>query len=321
MNTKAITEGGVLCGIAVVMALLSYYVPFLLIFYIFVPLPIVVLSKRRGFITSFIASVAASAILFFFIDWPNAVVYAMYLVLVGCSLGFTYHKNYRGVIRMGVAYAAVLITLMGSLFLYQKLSGVVFMDSLMTEIQTAFSQVSHLYESTGLLSGEQLSTLSGGGEAFLATFKMVIPTAFLVAPIFVAWLNILLCDRVLIRMEEEIIPLNPLSAWRLPRSLKVFMMLLVIVVSIFDFMESKPIPEIYLFTITEIINLIFVIMGVSFCFWFFNRKRQKESVGIKVLIVILTLLISPVTYVLSLIGLADSFLRIRDIIGLKDQKK
>lgn len=321
MNTRAITEGGLMCGVAVIMALLCYYMPFFLVFYIFIPLPMVVLSKRQGFITALVASIAASIILFFFIDWMSGVVYAMYLILVGCSLGYTYYKDNNGLVRMLVTYGALLITLMASLYMVQVISGVPFISQLTAEMESAMGQVLNFYENSGLLNAEQFAQITVMSKSLLSTMKMVLPSAFLMTPALVAWLNVLLCDRVLKRLKADFTPLKPLTGWRLPRSLKLFMLLLLILTSVLDIVEQDVVPQIYLFTITQLVDYVFILMGLSFFFWLFNRKREKESTGIKIIIVLVCVIFSPLSYVLSLVGVADSFLHLREIISMKDAYK
>lgn len=65
MKTKAITEGALLCALTVLLSLLCYYVPLMIILYIFIPVPMVVLAKRQDMRTTVVSSLAASAILFF----------------------------------------------------------------------------------------------------------------------------------------------------------------------------------------------------------------------------------------------------------------
>lgn len=318
MKPKAIAEGGLLCAIAVLMACLCTYVPIFVIFYIFIPLPIVVCAQRQGFLTALISSVAASLIVFFLIDWMTALLYAMYFILVGCSLGWTYYKKQKGFIRIGAAYVAILITLIVSLVLLQMTAGVNFVDMLVREMTTIMNDVTKFYESSGLLSAEQFSAFSTAAQGILNNFKLLIPSAFLLAPAIVAWLNILLCDKMLIKLKADIIPFKPLSQWRLPRSLAIFLLFMTVGLSVVELIGKDAVPQIYTYTILEIVEFIYLLMGISFLFWFFNRKYEKEKTGIKILIILVIALISVAASIVSFIGIADIYLHLRELVSMND---
>ena len=83
MKTKAITEGAMLCALAVIIALFSSYVPFLLLLFFLIPVPMVILAEKQGFKVTLIAGLAATLILFMFMDPLTAGGYGIYMIFVG----------------------------------------------------------------------------------------------------------------------------------------------------------------------------------------------------------------------------------------------
>ncbi|MEG1432006.1 YybS family protein [Eubacterium sp.] len=321
MKPKALTEGALLCGLSVILALLCYYVPFMIIFYIFIPVPIVVLCRRHGFGVSMISSAAATLILFLLVDVLSAATFGMYLILVGCGLGYAYFKEKSGFTKMMAAYLSVLITLLGMLVIAQLVTGQNFIEMLSTELTAVGNQVMDTYRSIGLLSGDQLSQMQTILDQMLTSIKMTIPLAFLMMPFFIAWANVVVCDTLLKRLKVPVTAMPSLSQWRVPRSLKTFLLIIVMFLLVVQIGGLTMIPEIYTYTLMQIVYYVYILMGVGFLFWLVNRKRKKESMGLKVLIVAICLLVPFTSYIISMLGVADIYMNVRQLIEMKDGMK
>lgn len=321
MNVRSITEGGLICAIAVILALLCYYVPFMILLYIFIPVPIVVLTKRRGLRPAVIASIAASVLLFCFIDAMSALTYALYLVLVGCTIGWCYYKEKDGFIRLGVGYIAIFISLVISIVVLQKVSGTSLISDLSKEIDTGVQNAINLYQSQGLLSGDQLNTVTSQMNQLVENIKLMIPSAFLIMPFFVSWVNIILSDKILKRTGHSVKPLRPLSHWILPRSLKNFLMIVILFLLAAQIFQFEAIPQIYISTFDALTNFIFGLMGLSFIFWLIFRKRPKQTIGPKILTIVILMFIPFSSMILTLAGVVDVYTGIRYVIILRDEEK
>ena len=321
MKPKALTEGALLCALSVVLALMCYYLPFMIVLYIFIPIPIIVLCRRQGFAVSMISSVAAMFILFFLIDVVSAATFGMYMILVGCGLGYAYYKGKNGFSKMVAGYLSILITLFGMLIIAQVVTGQNFIEMTVTQMTEMSHQVVETYKEIGLLSPEQIGTMEGTLEQFMSSVKMTIPLSFLMAPFFIAWINIIFSDKLLKRLGMSVDPLPPLSAWRVPKSLKNVLVIVVVFLLIKEFGGFKSVPEIYSYTLMQLAYYVYVAMGFSFVFWWMNRKKKKESVGLKVLIVVISILIPFASYLISMLGVADIYINLRLIIQIKDEYK
>lgn len=307
-----------LCALAVVIALFSSYVPFLLLLFFLIPVPMVILAEKQGFKVTLIASLAATLILLMFMDPLTAASYGIYMIFVGCGLGYMYYKRKDGFLKLAVAYCGVFAALILMLVLLQVLTGQNFVAMLTETIDTSSAQVMDVYRSLGAFPEDQLSLLQTAVDQMKETMKMVIPLAFLVAPFFIGWVNVLVSDVILKRMRMPVNPLLPLSRWRLPRSFKNFLILVVIALLVIDLAHIDAIPAVYTYTLMMIIYLLYFLMGISFVFWLINRKRTKESMGFKILIVVLCLLIPYISYIISFVGVADIYIDVRKFIENRD---
>lgn len=307
-----------LCALAVVIALFSSYVPFLAVLYIFIPVPMVILAEKQGLKVTVIASIAATLILLLFMDPVSAALYGAYMIFVGCSLGVIYYKRKSGFLKLAVAYAGSFAAVTFLIILMQVVSGQNLIAMLTQTIDETSSQVMEVYRSVGMFQEDQLSMLQSVVDQMQEMMKLVIPLAFLITPFFIGWANVLIADTVLKRMRKPIRPLPPLSQWRLPRSFKNFLILIVIALLVIDLGHIEAVPIIYTYTLMMLLYLLYFLMGISFIYWLINRKRAKESMGLKVLVIVLCLFIPYLLYIVSFVGVADIYIDVRKFIENRD---
>ena len=322
MKTKAVTDGAMLCALAVIFSLLSYYVPFLMIFYFFIPIPAAVAANKHGIKVAVIAGASATLILVFLMDLMSALSYGMYLLLVGCSLGYAYRKRKSGFVRLGWAYVATLLTVSLSLVLLQLLLGQNFIAEFSAAVDQTIAGIRQMYEAMAsdsstqqMLSAEQLSAVTGMLDNLGRAVKLMVPGSFLMAPFILGWINVVVADKVMARLKLPVEKLPPLSQWRLPKSLATFLILMIVFLLFADLLNWDFIPEIYTFTLTNLCYMVYALAGMGFVFWFINRKRAKESMGFKVLAVAVCFFFSWLSYLLIFLGVADTYVDLRRFIA------
>lgn len=316
MKPRAITEGALITAIAVVLALGCYYIPILYLFYVLVPTPIAVLARRQGVGTAAVSALAAGAITFLFIDPLTAATYMLYFVFVGVSLGWCYANEKNGFTRMVVGYLGAFITVMLSIVIISAVSGINIMTQIGEAIDLSSGQAVEIYRSA--LPADQVGALSESVKTLAAQMKMMMPAVFLILPFFIAWFNVLLSDFILIRTRNRIEPLRPISRWEAPVSLQVFMALMLVVTIVLQLMPANTVPQIYSTTISVLSDMVFTLQGFSFVFWFIFRKRPKESLLVKVIVVFIVMTVPFASLILRFIGIFDMFSGIRKIIAYRD---
>ncbi|MGL6294275.1 DUF2232 domain-containing protein, partial [Eubacterium aggregans] len=100
-----------------------------------------------------------------------------------------------------------------------------------------------------------------------------------------------------------------------------FLLIIVVFLLVVEIGGLTMIPEIYTYTLMQIVYYVYILMGIGFLFWLVNRKRKKESMGIKVLIVAICLLVPFTSYIISMLGVADIYMNVRQLIEMKDGMK
>ena len=317
MKTRGITEGALFCALAVILTIISYYIPFLVILIFFIPVPMVVLGKRQGLKVSIISSLAATILIFLFMDPITALSFGALMFFVGCSLGFAYYKNISSVRKVIVGAVGFAILLIAVVLGYQFIMGVNFTDYIFQTMETSTKEVMNIYETSNMMDASQLTTVKESMDAGIQTMKLVLPSTFLLLPVLFSMVNIVVCDLILKRIGYSIQGFKPLSQWKIPTSLKYFLAIFIIGDFIISIFQITAIPEIYIYTFIVIINMIFLVMGISFIFDFMEYKKVHNK-GLKVLVVFVALLLQSFV---TLLGVADVYLGLRMIFRRETQKK
>lgn len=317
MKTRGITEGAMFCALAVILALASFYVPFLVILIFFIPVPMVVLGKRHGLMVSIIASLAATIIIGLFLGPVNAISFGILLFFVGCSLGYAYHRNVGPIQKIIVGYLGFALVVIAVIISYQFLMGVSFTTFLFQTLEAITQDVLAMYQNTGVMDANQLLLMKESMDAQIITIKMIIPSAILLLPLIFGVVNVISCDAFLKRLGYTVKGIKPLKDWRMPKSLKYFLFVFLMGSFLISIFQVTAIPAIYITNIMSFVYLAYFVMGLSLIFDIMAYKKLTNK-GLKVLVVFLALLFQ---FVVTMIGLADTYMEIRKIFRKESEAK
>ncbi|HEY5556184.1 YybS family protein [Acetobacterium sp.] len=309
MKTRGITEGAMFCALAVILALASFYVPFLVILIFFIPVPMVVLGQRQGLKVSVIASIAATIIIGLFLGPVNAIPFGVLLFFVGCSLGYAYHRNVGPIQKIIVGYLGFALVVTAVIISYQFLVGVDFITFILQTFEVSTQQALALYQNAGVMDASQLLLAKESLDAQINTMKMIIPSVILLLPLVFSFINVASSDAILKRLGYKVKAVKPLSQWEMPKSLKYFLLLFLFGSFIISVFQVTAIPEIYVLNIMNLVYLVYFVMGLSLIFDFMAYKKHT-NMALKILAVFVALLLQ---FVVTMLGVADTYMEIRKI--------
>lgn len=309
MNTRGITEGAIFCAIAVILSLLSFYIPFFVILTFFIPVPMIVLGKRHGLKVSILASLAATILLALLLGITMAFQLGMMLLPVGCGLGWAYSKNLSPTKKTLVGSGGFAVFIIALILFYQLLTGVNFISSMIEMFETSSQEVINLYQSMGIMDATQLATMESVVEDNLKMMLLTIPSAFLMMPVLLAMANIYCTDLILKRLGYPIRGYKSLGNLTLPGHLKTFLLILLVGIFLTSVLSVEIIPEIYIATVRNLVNLVFFVMGMACVYNYLSFKKMSNK-GIKVLVGFVCFLLQPM---IVFLGIADTYLDIRRI--------
>ncbi|MBI4857738.1 MAG: DUF2232 domain-containing protein [Acetobacterium woodii] len=317
MKTRGITEGAMFCALGVILTLVSNYIPVLAILVFFIPVPMVVLGKRQGLKVSILSSLAATVLIGLFMGPIAAITFGALLLLVGCSLGYAYNKNLSPVRKVIIGVAGFAVLMVAVVAVYEFVMGISFTTMIFESLEISTKEVLSFYESANIMDATQLTTAKDAMTANIQMMKLALPSAFLLLPMMFGMVNVLISDFILKRIGYEVKSFKPLGQWEMPASLKYFLMILLFSDFIVSIFQVTAIPQIYIVTVMNFVNIIFYIMGLSLIFNYMEYKEVKNK-GLKVLVVFLSLIIISI---ITLVGVADTYIGIRRIFRRESQIK
>lgn len=317
MKTRGITEGAMFCALGVILTLVSYYLPFFVLLVFFIPVPMVVLGKRQGLKVSVLSSIAATILIGLFLGPLNAISFGALMLFVGCSLGFAYNRDLSSFKKVVIGILGFSILLIAVVASYELVMGVGFTSLLFQTLEQSTSEVMAFYETANLMDAEQLAIAKTAMEKNIDMMKLALPSAFLLLPIVFGMVNVVVSDMILKRIGYPVKTFKPLSQWVMPVTLKYFLMVLLLGDFMISMFQVSTIPQIYIVTVMNFVNIIFFVMGLSLMLNYMEYK-QLTNKGLKVLVIVLGFLLSAFV---TIIGVADTYIGIRQIFRRESQIK
>ncbi|MBC3900535.1 YybS family protein [Acetobacterium malicum] len=317
MKTRGITEGAMFCALGVILTLVSYYLPFFVLLVFFIPVPMVVLGKRQGLKVSVLSSIAATILIGLFLGPLNAISFGALMLFVGCSLGFAYNRDLSSFKKVVIGILGFSILLIAVVASYELVMGVGFTSLLFQTLEQSTSEVMAFYETANLMDAEQLAIAKTAMEKNIDMMKLALPSAFLLLPVVFGMVNVVVSDMILKRIGYPVKTFKPLSQWVMPVTLKYFLMVLLLGDFMISMFQVSTIPQIYIVTVMNFVNIIFFVMGLSLMLNYMEYK-QLTNKGLKVLVIVLGFLLSAFV---TIIGVADTYIGIRQIFRRESQIK
>lgn len=320
MKTKTIWEMILDGAIAGIIPALFAKMPVLIILYLFIPLLWVDLGRREGWKKTILPTAVAPAVMVITKNPVLILTCTLYLALAGIGLAWVYEREVNGKKRMAAAYLAVFATVIGGMVFYQLVHHTAFMNTLVKDIEAFGKNVIATYKNSAVFTKAQSAQVTAAVNSLIDQTEEMLPSFFLIVPFFAAWLLILACDRTVKRTRAAAQPLKPLSHWAMPKPLRNFLLVMLIVLLIAQWAAGSG-THIYITTFSELVDTCFSLMGLSFLYWVFNRRRQRESLGRKILICLVLMIIPSSVMILSMIGVIDVYTNLRLVIILRDSTR
>lgn len=319
MNTRVITEGALITALTIIIALISYYVPFFsALIYFLVPIPTIIFYKRYGGIPAVLECLASSILLLFFMGFLNALLLASNIVFPGLLLGYSYYNEKSGETRIISGYIGYLITIIIELAVAQIITGVPFVEDFINEMNSITQSLTESYRAAGLLDGTQGEALLENIETFKQTFEMLLPTIVLCIPLLMSWCSVLVNDLFFKRIKLKYKPLKPITEWKINTFSKNILAITTIIVVLLGYMITDPAFEIYIFTLETIITGFYTIMGFVFIFWLIQVKFNTKFFFLRISVVICCIVFSILMSFVTLLGVFDVYFNIRRFVKVKE---
>ncbi len=220
-KVAALAEGALLAALTAVLVLTGYFIPPLQIFTnIIWTVPIVVLIVRRDLRLGIMATFVAGFVIAMFIGPINALLLFTQFAALGLVYGYLFKNKVRATKAVVIGAGVSLVSLALNFYLVFKLTGLPFSD-IFQEMEGTVNYAMDFYRRTGMLEsmlgqGMTLEQIQQTLSNMLNIFKVLLPGIFITASLLAAFINYLVAEKVLQRLQLIEKKLPPFRYWQLP---------------------------------------------------------------------------------------------------------
>ncbi|ASJ56535.1 hypothetical protein BP422_25015 [Brevibacillus formosus] len=290
-KTKHLAENALMLGIALVLLFLSTYTVLGGFVSFLIPLPFILLAVNRT-----VPNMVWISLAFTFLGWiitgPFAAAFAFFTATWGSIMGIIYSKK-RAALPAIAAGAGVFF--LGAVSL---LGSVAF--GINVDFNAILQEVSKLRPE--MLPKEQYDQL-------IQLIKIVIPTMIVIGGFL--WSAIIhgLASLIGRRLRRPIPALKPIREWSFPRSLLYYYFIAMISLLLFAESMQGTFWEIALMNLKVMLDAVFTLQGLSFCLFAAYLYGWKRLTPV---LVVCLFIFPPLSTILSLVGIFDLGIRLRE---------
>jgi len=293
-------------AIAAVVLLLSIGHPIQLITMSFMAIPFVILYVTQS-VKSFIIHVVALLLAVFFLGGSLGsvmVLASLYFIIPGIVIGLMFKRGKSG---WHVFVSGMIAFLVESLFLLALTTLVMNFD--LTEfIRSQMNLSMEAIQQTAGLTDEQLADFI---DSLVIMLNQMIPVMLIMSSLMLGAVTYSISRRLLTAQGVNVNKMKPVKEWMLPRSL-IWYYLLTIVLEIIAGNSTSGFLVMILINLVPLIQLAFVVQGISFVFFFADHKRWPKA--LPVVVTIAVAFVPPLYYLLRIVGIVDMAFPMRQLI-------
>lgn len=221
MSTRALTEGALMAGLAVIFALLGLVPLIGSIAILICGIPITIVTARQGSFTGGMAAILATILIALFLGPLSALSYGLQNLLLGFVIGYLLHKRKSGakIMQAGIATSALAsLVIMLISFALMGFSP----ESIAAYLAQTEEEMMTMYESTGMLDamaqqqGISVAEITAMVQSMAAMMVKLSPSFMMISGAITAvvtyWLTMIILKRLKVRIPRSV----SFSNWRLP---------------------------------------------------------------------------------------------------------
>jgi uncharacterized protein YybS (DUF2232 family) len=295
---RSTLEGAFTCGIFLIFMFLALYTPLSIIPALALPVPFTVYAARHDLRRTLLV-IIASTLLTFILGALPSVISALFAGLLGIVMGTLYRLHKKAMV---VFLAGLLINLaffLGSIIVSVYLFGINPVHSMQEMMKESLRTSESIVGSLGGTDERQVAML----RSMIDLIPKILPMLLVVGSAQMALLNHWLSRKVLQRLGMVINPFPPFRDWKWPKSV-LFYYIFITILSMTNWMaKSEGVLHLAVLNLKPIFDLILLLAGLSFLFFYAYMKKWGK--GIPILAIILVFIFPVFPFILILLGIFD----------------
>ena len=307
-KTSSLTEAAMICGMLVLMSMVSIYV-FPFIDFLF-PLPAIILGKRRGYKYSALSIVAAALIIMMLTEPITSLKFILMYAPIAIAMSYLIDKNKKpSTVILGGA-VVMLISLILVLFIVDISTGIGISEQINSIFESSLEMQKSIMNNIGT-NEEQFQILADTYKVLAEFIVLVLPAMLMTFSVLISLINYFVVERVASRFKIAIIPLKDLSLFYLPKNFIFgigFLMILAYILSMMKFANM----DIILINIVTIGRIALIVQGLALTKFYLIKNNVNNFLRVIVFFVIIfTPLFSNIITMLAVIDLIIDFRKLR----------
>ncbi len=296
-DTRTLTEGAILASVFAIILLISTYVPLVGIVTVWaLPLPFVLYVLRRGLKPGLMLW-GVSLFLAFLIGGLPTVPSAFIFGSAGLVIGELYRRKLSGfsvLIGAGLTYTLnMLLVFLGLVLILGE--NPMQMAAQLTREQIEFAEST--WGAFGEGSGQSLEQMYGVIDQLI----YLAPVMIVGLGVSLALLTLLLSYFLLRRLGHEVKGLPPFREWQFPKAF-LWYYLIVLVLAMIGAEEGTTLFVI-IWNLFPLLEVVLAVQGFAFMFYYCHHKKISKAVPI--LLIVAAIVISPLLYLVRILGIID----------------
>lgn len=284
MNRKisAMVEAGILAAVAIVMALLSTYMPVLGMFLTFIwSLPIIICGMRNGIKWGIMCLLVSGAIISMVINPLHAVFLATIFGLLGVIIGECMRRHLPPMKLMLFASSGAVLSLIINVALSFIVLGINPVEMVFTTFDDSLMKAAEFYRESGMNEADIEKSVSGMKNMF-SMMRVIMPAAFLVTAPILAFINYIAAKKVLTRLGEHFESFPPFTLMKVPGwFLWPYAISLVGVTWFYKYNQETWLYPFFV-NVQTFFSFAFVLQGIVILYWFtdhYKKPRWWANIG------------------------------------------
>lgn len=275
-KTSAMVEAGILAAVAIVMALISMYVPVLGAFINFLwPLPIVICGCRHGFKWSVMTLLVATVITAMIISPINAFFLAAIFGLLGLILGECMRRHLSPMQMMLYGSIGAVLALIINIVLSFVVLGIDPIEMIFTSFHESLGQLAAYYREYGM-SEEEIKKIVDGYAEMLRMMRVIMPGAFLLCAPIMAFVNYIAAKKILTKLGESFTDFPPFVKLQVPGW--VLWPYGISLLAVTYFYQTDQSSWLYTLSVNvqTVCSFVLVLQGIVLLYWFVESKGKPR---------------------------------------------
>lgn len=306
-STKALVESGILTGVAVVLMLISLYIPVISMVTLFIwPLPITLIYIRHNIKYSILSLIVTGLVITMVSDPFSALWFTIIFGIMSVVMGYCIKTKKPASVTLLYMGITNFICIIAVFYGFTMVVGQDLLGQFKSAIEQSINMTKNMYSSMGMPQETIDSTLK---LLDINKMMMVIPATLVLFSAFVAYVTYSTAGFLFKRFGYNLNRVRPFSEWYMPFEVAMGIILFTFLGYFLNAREVSVGESLFLNSVS-IFRLAFILIGLSSAAFFLKKRGMAKGI---IFVILLFAAMSPLSSIIEILGVFDYSLDLRKL--------